>query len=246
MFTFGIITNNQHHTNTTQEDRLSTIIQSIKNQNIPEYEIIIVGDYQTNKPFCKCISFDETIKTSWITKKKNIITQEANYNNIVYLHDYIYLDNNWYNGWKRFGIDNWDIAMNIIMNKDGSRFRDWCVLWFDGNVGPHGTWPNDIPNTGNRIASPYIPEYNYNQQENLYISGSYWIAKKCVMLEEPLDEKLSWSQSEDIEWSYRVLKKYKYVMNQYSIVRLLHQKDRIFKPLNEYYVSQEYIRSFNE
>ena len=33
------------------------------------------------------------------SKKKNIITQNAKYENIVYMHDYIVLDNNWYKGY---------------------------------------------------------------------------------------------------------------------------------------------------
>ena len=78
-FTFGIITSNNI-------ENLNKIIDSIEIQNISNYEIIIVG---CNKIFnltnlnklkrknCTCIPFDESIYPGWITKKKNIITQNA-------------------------------------------------------------------------------------------------------------------------------------------------------------------------
>jgi acyl-coenzyme A synthetase/AMP-(fatty) acid ligase len=42
------------------------------------------------------IPFDETQKPMWITKKKNLITQNSKYENLVFLHDYIILNNGWY------------------------------------------------------------------------------------------------------------------------------------------------------
>jgi len=58
----------------------------------------------------------------------------------------------------------------------------------------------------------------------MYISGGYWLAKKYVMEEEPLNEKLGWGESEDVEWSKRVLNKFSYKMNTYSTVQTLKDK----------------------
>ena len=59
----------------------------------------------------------------------------------------------------------------------------------------------------------------------MYISGTYWVAKKKVMLEEPLDEdRWGWGQQEDVEWSQRVRDNYKYVMNIHSTVKSLKEK----------------------
>jgi len=229
MITFGIITNSQHHS-TDQNIRMSIILNSIEQQHIPIYEIIIVGDYVTKRDNITCIPFDETIKKAWITKKKNIITQNAKHDVIVYMHDYIMLSSNWYQGWSSFGYD-WDIAMNVITNKDNTRFRDWCVFKYDGNVGANGVWTHTTPKHPPCTVSPYIPPYEYKQTQFMYISGSYWLAKKFVMIEEPLDEDFVWGQPEDIEWSERVIPKYKYVMNTQSTVRLLHQKDPVWSPL---------------
>jgi hypothetical protein len=57
------------------------------------------------------VPFDETIKQGWITRKKNIITSLAQYENIVYMHDYIRLEEDWYKGQLESG-NNFKIRMN--------------------------------------------------------------------------------------------------------------------------------------
>ena len=62
----------------------------------------------------------------------------------------------------------------------------------------------------------------------MYISGAYWVAKKKFMLENMLNEKLKWGQSEDVEWSIRVRKITDFTINERSVVKLMKYKDRIF------------------
>ena len=94
-FTFGIITCAE--TNGKLPDRVETIMNSIRHACPPtSYEIIIVGGHETfNFADGRVISFDENQKKMWITRKKNIITEESQYENIVYMHDYIVLDSEW-------------------------------------------------------------------------------------------------------------------------------------------------------
>ena len=64
-FTFGIVTagNNDNY--------IKIIIESIEKNNIPNYEIIIVGNTSINNyNYIQIINFDETIKNGWISKKK--------------------------------------------------------------------------------------------------------------------------------------------------------------------------------
>jgi len=246
MITFGIITNSKHHSNDNIY-RLNEIIDSIEIQNIPEYEIILVGDNVVTEDLVRknvlAVTFEEEHKANWITRKKNLITELARYDTIVYQHDYIVYEPNWYQGWEHYGFNYWDLAMNVMINKDGTRFRDWCVFEYDGNMGANGVWIQNTPKHPPYTISPYIPSYNYKNTRKMYISGSFWIAHKNVMQEEPLDESFVWGQPEDIEWSKRVLSsgKYRYVMNQNSAVRLLHQKDNVWKPLEPYHTTKEYI-----
>jgi hypothetical protein len=206
--TFGIITSNRVN---------SIVIDSIKNQNIENFEIIIVGGentYMDSK--INHIQFDESIKTNWITRKKNIITENAKYENIIYMHDYLLLDPDWYENQK--DVKFFDVCMNRILNSDGSRFRDWCA-WDD---------PDICFRNGHSII---LPNYDYSKVEYMYISGSYWISKKEFMLKNKLDENLSWGEGEDVEWSKRIRDNLNYVINDRSIIRL-----NKFKSLSAIYI----------
>ena len=209
-FTFGIITSDN------QEDRVKVVIDSILSQNIKSPEIVVVGGKSVyNIDVVKHVDFDETIKSGWITKKKNLITENATQENIVYLHDYVKLNSDWYSGFLNFGYD-WDVCMTKLLNEDGSRYRDWCA-WDDPNLCylPNGRhWACIVP-------------YGYSFKKHMYISGAYWVAKKEVMEKEPLNENLCWGESEDVEWSFRMRDKYNYQMNIWSSAQLLKQKDLI-------------------
>lgn len=208
-FTFGIITSQSINTK---------ILNSIYEQSIPEFEIIIVGgDPLIGYPNLTHIPFnDNEFK---YTRKKNIITREAKYNNILYMHDYFYLMDDWYSGFLKFG-DDWDICMNKIYNSDNSRFRDWCALDDPEINYPYGGIKKGW-GSNHRIM---LPPYNYDKKHYMYISGGFWIAKKYIMEKEPLNESLDWGESEDIEWSKRVLPKYNYKINTYSSVKSLKYK----------------------
>ena len=121
-FTFGIVTYSGHD-GKDNLNKVNNIIDAIENENIPEYEIIVVGDFAGERKNTRVIKFDETVKKGWITRKKNIITEEAKHDIIVYTHDYIVPVKGFYRGWTKFG-DDWDIAMNVVINGDGTRYRD--------------------------------------------------------------------------------------------------------------------------
>ena len=224
-FTFGIITTNENQTHEYNgKNYITEIINSIRANNIPDdcYEIIIVGGNNKYQFFHDVhhIEFNDIAKPKWITKKKNLITKHAKYDNIVYSHDYVKYDKNWYKGFIEFGND-WDICMCINQSLDGSRFRDW-LTWDDPDINfPGGGYPATSKNNGHRVI---MPSYEYNNPQYMLISGSWWVAKKHIMLQVPLDENLVWGDAEDVKWSFQVRDKYKYKMNKYSIVKLCKNK----------------------
>lgn len=207
-FTFGIITSGVSNT-------IYDLLESINIQGIKDYEIIIVGgDIEINNDKVIHIKYVDGSSSGDISIKKNIITSEAKYENIVYLHDYVSLDENWYNGFLKFG-DDFTICMTKILNIDGVRYRDWCL------------WQDD--------ANKYVGNLNYlipydmsHLSSMMYISGAYWVAKKSFMISNKLNEKLFWGQGEDVEWSLRVRDKTEFKMNSLSSVKLLKNKNRIF------------------
>lgn len=210
-FTFGIITSGN------ADERVSQIIDSIEKENIKEYEIIVVGPHMYDRKNTKAIIFNEGLARDWITKKKNLITEHAQYDNIVYMHDYYALEPGWYLGQLAKGED-FKIRMDKILNLDGSRFRDWCIWPMNGN------WMDAV--IGRQCLIPYDVTH---LSKFMYISGGYWIAKKEVMEKFPLNEMLCWGQSEDVEWSKQVREVYGFNMNQHSSVRIIKEgKDKVF------------------
>lgn len=220
-FSFGIVTSGI-------KDRVDFVIDSIEKLNIPEYEVIVVGNVNVNRKNTTIIPFNENLRPAWITKKKNLITQNAKYENIVYSHDYVYYNSNWYEGWLKFG-DNYKVCMNRILNADGTRYRDWCI-W------PHNN--NFVDGLCARQRGCLLPYDMTHLSKYLYFSGAYWVGKKDVMMEFPLDENLLWGQSEDVEWSMRIREKYDFSMNKYSSVQLMVQKDRAFEESDNLMVQQ--------
>ena len=211
-FTFGIITDGH------SDDRMEMIFDSIESQGIKGYEIIVVGPHEYNRKNVKSIIFDESRKSAWITRKKNLIAKTAQYDNLVFMHDYFILGEKWYQGQLCRGND-FEIRMDKIINTDGSRFRDWCI-W------PHnGNWMDGV--VGRECLIPYNISH---LTKFMYISGGYFIVKKNIMLEFPLDERLSWGEGEDVIWSKQVREKYKFSMNPHSEVIITKiGKDRAFE-----------------
>ena len=216
-FTFGIITGNG------SISHILEIIQDIEKLNIPKYEVVIVGGSHISHKNVVHVPFDDSIKTGWITRKKNLITENAKYENIVYAHDYITYDDNWYSGFKQFGND-FDVCMTKIINADGTRFRDW-LIW------PHND--NKMDDIMARQRGCMIPYHLTHLSRYMYISGAYWVAKKRVMEKHPLDETLCWAESEDVVWSKRVRQEFDFKMNALSSVKMRKYKCKIFNEADE-------------
>ena len=215
-FTFGIITAGD------QDHYINEIILSIIKNKIPNYEIIIVGNSKINtSDKIRIIEFDESVHAGWITKKKNIIVQNAIYENVVLLHDYIILDDNWYEGFLKFG-ENYDWCVTRILTKDGIRFRDYTFFpeYLNGCV-----YHENDHYFKEFCLLPYDFENSIQTNLGLYISGSYYVIKKSVALKHPLNEHLMHCQAEDLEYSSRLHSNGIFIKcNSYSTVHFLKEK----------------------
>jgi hypothetical protein len=138
------------------------------------------------------------------------------------MHDYHAFDPDWYIEFEKFGTD-WDICVQqtfAIPEQRSQRCNGW-------RAGPIPGYP-EIPFA---MTIPwdidcFIPY--------MAIQGSFWVAKKSVMLETPLNEKLLYGDSDDIEWSSRVVpgwlgqkpaqNKYKIVANPKCVTRFIKYK----------------------
>lgn len=196
MITFGIVSNDDTY--------LTQVIDSIRNYGPVNSEIIVVGESNITDFFIKYIPSNDKL-----TVKKNIITDNASYDYIVYMHNYVVLCENWHNGFLKFGF-NFDVCCNVVIDYNNARWRDWCLNpWLLEKHGIKNDFCNQIPYNITDL-------YKYQ-----YINGTYWVANKKVMQNIRLNEGLDWGSGEDIEWSERLVKKYKIVFNEFSTVKLI-------------------------
>jgi len=220
-------------------DTLSRCIGSIEREfsGRADYEVILIGaspdiKFSSKVPL-RLITFDEEVlslswrniriarkskswrrliyRTGAISHKKNLAAREARFDKLCVMHDYVGLTPGWRHGFETFVAD-WDIAMNIIRNADGSRHRDW------------NCWNHPLIASGKgRVEACLMPYDTYTR--HMYISGTYFCVKKDFFLQNPLNEKLFWGEGEDVEWSLRVREKTRFRMNARSEVQYLKLKD---------------------
>ena len=188
---------------------LSSVIKSIKNQqNIDEHEILVIGPRNENlnkiKSEVKSIIFDESLVKGWITMKKNILAQNAEYENVCMMHEYVGLCEGWYDGFEKFGYE-WDVCMNPIRMSNGLRYRDWITMQRPIN---------------------FISYSDSTKTKEMYISGTYWCGKRSFMTKNPQDIQRAWGMGEDIEWAMRCNQKWNYKLNPHSVVKLLKEKPK--------------------
>ena len=178
-WTFGILTNGK------RDDWVDQEIESILNLKIPHLEIIICGDYDNKKNYkINHIQFNPEI--AWITKKKNIIAEKAKYENLVITHDRFIFDKDWFKGMKKYG-NYFEVLSCVIKNSVGGRADDWMT---------YGTNLNDPLLLGNQGLLDYK-----DWDKNGYVDGGLYIMKKSVWKKIRWNNRLLWSQGEDIELS---------------------------------------------
>lgn len=198
-----------------------------------KHEVIVVDDKKTkvfSNSLCIYQEYERsfTDRQGWITAKKNYGASLAKYDILVFCHDYIKINQEWLNGFYKFGYD-WDICTNIILNTDNSRFRDNCS-WGDPKNQPGFTifepWcPNGLSFPG----SPKLESYDYNNPY-WFISGAYLITRKEFFNQNRFEESLVWGQGEDVLFCLQARnKKAKYMFNKLSSCKLLKYKDIVFE-----------------
>lgn len=234
-FTFGIITTGD---GPQYEKYTDQVIQSILSQGIPEdnYEIIVVGGAPRSN--VKHISFDDSNHLAWVTRKKNIITENSTKEYIVFLYDYISLEPGWYTFISDHLLSHgpFDVGITRVENKDGSRYIDWVL---DESACSGSLWTEKKHHTKydrGAIVSFYRKEWEcllpYDLPDKVleytryyqYLPGIYWIARKSVMKEYPLNESLNLEEGEDILWSQEVREKYPFTFISGAKVKLLKQQ----------------------
>jgi len=167
----------------TTDPLVDEIIDTIKMQKIPHYEVIVCGKYNGKyKKEVVYIEFMQKDDKGWITKKKNLVCEKARYENILVVHDRVKLDKGWFEGMKKYG-NNFEV-LSMVNLKDGERTHDWISKkypledrrskWFLGGYLEYSDWDKWV-----------------------YIDGGFIILKKYVWEKVKWDETRYWIECED-------------------------------------------------
>ena len=201
-WTFGIVTNGQ------RETWVDDLIQSILNQNIPDFEIVVCGRYpNAQRNNVKNVLFDGDEARGWITKKKNLIISHATKENICLLHDRMRLHPQWYEGQKRFG-NNFQFQYCRVASLDQAEEHNSAMAAFVD---------------AGKILMCNLP--GGMRRDGMWIDGAQIIAKTNHLRYNLLNEQHLIAEGEDVEWSRRVMRKgYEINYNPYSL--LLNRAER--------------------
>lgn len=230
--TFGIVTAGD------SDEKLLELIESIRQQCVPLYEIIIVGNTNIRGRDIVNVTFREHPNKGWITKKKNLIAQRGVYETLVLLHDYFRLDSNWYKGISKFAESNkWQVAGCRILTSEGKRFHDY-IIWI------HNKWWLSAMLQKSRGA--LLPYRAQGLSNYIYLSGSLIICKRHFLLQNPFDEKLYWGDAEDVEWSLRVRHKWNFCFISESLAIVNKKKELSYKKTNLVELILIYLFKFYE
>lgn len=211
-WSFVIVTDGKSYDNLSKS--IISIIREFKDDN--NFEIIVIGqneNYPVNADSIRYIYYHGIgFMPGYITYKKNIGAKLARFDKLVIMHDYLALCEGWKDGYTRYGSD-FDVCTNKLIDYKGRRSVDWTVKAY--------------PNVGLALL-PYS-EYS----EYIYLSGAYFVAKTKFYLNNMLDETKRWNEKEDFEWSDRIIRKTKIMLNQESTARYVKEKPLDFAPYNE-------------
>ena len=220
--TFGICTGY------TNSEHLIKCVESIRAQNLDDYEILLIGpkppsDLQTKLegPDLEFLLFDETVRPLWITKKKNLLAQQATFERLCLLHDYLTLSPDWATNLRTFESQHpWSVLAFPQQRLDGGRFwYDWSG--FDG--------PRELDNR------QFYDYTDWSHNDDVYISGNIFCVNRFLLLDFPFNENLSHMGEEDLEWTKRIQSYVHFKCAHNSLVhhQKTHRDQKFFTQLDQ-------------
>ncbi|WP_150137426.1 hypothetical protein [Candidatus Enterovibrio altilux] len=203
---------------------LNILISRILKLGILKFEIILCGQPGVEfkyKDKVRIVGKDILNPLVHITKKKNIIAQEAKYKNLCILHDRVLLPCNFIQAIEELGdvFPIFSFQSIYIRDKLGlllTRYSDYGYIDMNqlllGNNNKFSNKLDYIDRSFFMFANP--KRYNSNR----YLTGSIYICKTKLWNQIKQDESLFWSEYEDIEFAIRC---HKYgaphIINPYSL-----------------------------
>ena len=226
-FTFGICVSQNTNPDFLDKQFGSILVAA---DYLTYYEVILSGQI-TDECFSVAEKFADTMsvklipyegppdKHGHITKKKNMIAENAKYDMLCVMHDYFILPPDFVN-W--VPLSKKTVYVCPIHTLEGGRHSDWAISparmqeYINAEpsaaqelmaIAPHENAPKYV------CGLPYLCEGLSSIQ---YISGGLITLPTEILLDIRFDENLYWGDAEDLEWSERLVKKYTLVTSGYS------------------------------
>lgn len=186
-WTFGLLYNSEKNNNLSEF--IKSIRKAFSGKNI-NYEIIIVSknspDLEPDSHIRWVAYSDKFDYLGPISTKKNIIAENALYENIAIFHNRYSISSDWVSIFDKFGYDFQVLSGKQILSS-GADFPSWVAL-------------------GTRDS--YSKGFILNDDEFhpfLYVNGGVIICKKKILRDCEFNKFLFWNQCEDVEWSRRLI-----------------------------------------
>jgi len=183
-WTFGMLTTG------TRLANVERFIDSIERQCHGPYEILLVSPVDlgalAERRHVRVLRFVEHDDLGWITKKKNLISAEAQYSDILICHDRFWLTDDFCRTFEDWGY-GYGLAAVRVRLPDGSRGLDWAVV----------SSQNHVWSAGGLLDYRAYSQYAYNP-------GGATVIRKVFWQDYPWNENLFWNEHEDVELCRRV------------------------------------------
>lgn len=183
-WTFGMLTTGK------RLEHVARFIDSIERHCHEPYEILLVSPVSLGeierRPHVRVLRFAERDELGWITKKKNLICEQAAYSDILICHDRFWLGEDFTGATAAWGYAYGLAAMRVKL-PDGRRGLDWAVV----------SSQNHVWSEGGLLDYRAYSQYAYNPGGSTLIRKAFW-------REFPWNENLFWNEHEDVELCRRV------------------------------------------
>lgn len=153
--------------NGKKREKTELVLRAIHFQQIPNYEIIVVGDYPEGDGY-GVLKNKKAAKAGLLGKMRNAASEASSMSHICILDDDMILASDWYKNLLKYG-DDFSILTSQVRLPDGTRFWDHTCY--------------QSPDRGHCLLEPE------EDDDYLYMSGGQgWVMKREVF------EKCKWNE----------------------------------------------------
>lgn len=190
---------------------LNKCVSRILELKIKKFEIILCGQPHKNFKYLdkvRVVGTDIPAPPVHITRKKNVLAQEAKYGNLCILHDRVYLPLNFMDAMEKYGDLYAFIGFQSYYFVD--RFNLIPRRYSDFGTIVSGINKNFDLSTITKPNLELFDEMQYICQHPKrasfgydYLTGSLYVCKRNLWINTPQNENLFWQEYEDIEHAVR-------------------------------------------